>query len=71
MLVLDFTALHDINKDYVSKNILQTLDVDLSKNIPIWTENKGEWGYLNLSILLKLVCYIALIVLGIYFYKKE
>jgi len=70
-LLLDFAALHDINKEYVSKNILESLNVQLSEAIPAWTENEGEWKYLNLSILLRLLFYTVLLVLAIYSYKKE
>lgn len=34
LAVLDFTALHDIRKEYVSQDILKHLDITLSKNPP-------------------------------------
>ena len=69
-LALDFAALHDIHNEYVSKKILKTLDVQLSKEIPDWTANKGEWDYLNLSLLFKALGYAALLTMVICFYKK-
>lgn len=70
-LVLDFAALHDIHKEYLSKNILETLEVQLSKEVPTWTENKGEWDYLNLSLLMKALSFSALFAIAISFYRKE
>ena len=55
----------------ISKNILKTLDVQLSKEVPAWTENKGEWDYLSLSFIVKAVTYAALLVMAICFYRKE
>lgn len=71
MLALDFAALHDIHNEYISKNILKTLDVQLSKEIPAWTENKGEWDYLSISFFVKAASYIALLAMGISLYRKN
>lgn len=70
MLALDFAALHDIHNEYLSKNILETLEVKLSKEVPNWTENKGEWDYLGLSFCIKAVAYTALLGMAIYFYRN-
>ncbi len=70
LLFLDFTALHDINKEYVSRSILESLSVKLSNEIPKWTENAREWKYLNFSILMKIVFYTILLALGVYIYRK-
>lgn len=43
----DYLALHDIASDYVSKDVLQTLEV--TAELPAWTETRGEWGMVNLS----------------------
>ena len=69
LLVLDFAALHDIQKEYISKNILEFLDVQLSKDVPYWTKNEGEWNYLNISALLRLFAYIIISGIVIYLYK--
>jgi hypothetical protein len=70
-LALDFAALHDINNEYISKNILKTLNVQLSKEVPAWTENKGEWDYLSISFIIKAVAYAVLLVITICFCRKE
>lgn len=70
-LALDFAALHDIHNEYISKNILKALDVQLSKEVPSWTENKGEWDYLSISFIVKTVTYAMLLIMAIYFYRKE
>jgi hypothetical protein len=69
-LALDFAALHDINNEYISKNILRTLDVQLTKEVPVWTENKGEWDYLSMSFIIKAVAYVVLLTVAICFYKN-
>lgn len=69
-LALDFAALHDINNEYMSKNTLKSLDIQVSKDVPIWTENKGEWDYLTLSFIVKIISYSVLFLMAIWFYKK-
>ena len=39
----DFLSLYDIKKDYVSKWVLQHLEVDTSKELPAWTNTELEW----------------------------
>lgn len=68
LLFLDFAALHDIQKEYISKNILKFLDVQLSKDVPHWTRNEGEWNYLNISALLRLIAYSIISGVAIYLY---
>ena len=70
-LAIDFAALHDIHNEYISKNILKTLDVQLSKEVPNWTANKVEWDYLNLSFIFKAVAYAALLAIVIFYYRKK
>ena len=70
LAVLDFTALHDIRKEYVSQDILKRLDITLSKNAPHWTANKGEWDYLTASILLRIILYFSVFTFCLFFYKK-
>jgi hypothetical protein len=70
-LLLDYAALHDIHKEYVSTNILETLGVELSRDLPAWTENKGEWDYLTVSYLFKSVCYATLFIMAIFICRKE
>jgi hypothetical protein len=65
ILALDFAALHDIRNEYISKDILQTLDTQLSKEVPAWTDNRGEWDYLCVSFFVKAVAYLALLILSL------
>jgi hypothetical protein len=60
-----------IGRQNISKNILETLDIQFSKEVPAWTQNEGEWDYLRLSFILKAVAYAALLVMAICFYRKE
>ena len=71
LTVLDFTALHDIHNEYISKAILEKLEIRLSEEVPLWTDNNGEWSYLNLSLLLRMVGYTVLLILSVFLYKKE
>ncbi len=70
LTLLDFAALHDINKDYVSHSILEYLKVDLSKDLPDWTETKGEWQVVIISLFSRFLFFILNIVALIYLYKK-
>jgi hypothetical protein len=45
----DFLALHDIRNEYVSEEILNTLSVDLSHELPDWTATAGEWTLVQFS----------------------
>jgi hypothetical protein len=45
----DFLALHDISKDYVSKFILDYLQIELSQELPEWTDTRGEWRSVTIS----------------------
>ncbi len=49
LTVGDFLALHDIQKDYVSAEILQILDVTTSAPLPAWTATQGEWQMVTVS----------------------
>lgn len=69
LLFLDFAALHDIKKEYISKNMFEFLGVQIPKEIPHWTENKGEWNYLNASVVSRFVGYSAIVALIVYLFK--
>jgi len=47
----DFLALHDIRQEYVSEEILNTLGVVLSDELPDWTATAGEWAMVQFSYL--------------------
>ena len=70
-LVVDFAALHDIHNEYLSRKILETLEVTLPKKLPAWTENKGEWDYLTLSLIAKGIGFSVLLAIALRFYRKE
>jgi len=46
----DFLALHDISHDYVSSQVLRSLDTSLLRELPAWTETKGEWAMVSVSV---------------------
>lgn len=71
LLVLDFTALHDIRNDYISKEILNFLGVTLSDTVPEWTENSREWGYLSVSLILRGVLYFIIFAVFFFLYKRR
>ena len=70
LTVLDFAALHDIKKDYVSEYVLNYLKISLSEDLPHWTSTEGEWNIVSLSLYLRLVFFILNIGLLVYFYRK-
>jgi len=54
----DFLSLHDINKDYVSKWVLQYLDTDTTKELPSWTNTELEWLSVKISFFIRFVTLI-------------
>lgn len=70
LLFLDFAALHDINREYISSSILASLNVTLSKEVPDWTGNNGEWQYLNISLVMRFVSGLALAGIALYIRKS-
>ena len=57
--ILDFACLHDIKNDYVSKKILNYLEIDIQQKLPEWTSTKGEWMCLLVSYILRLIFLVA------------
>lgn len=47
--IANFLSLHDIEKDYVSHEVLRSLEVDTSKELPGWTNTELEWSSLRVS----------------------
>ena len=45
----DFLALHDIQNDYVSAEILTHLGITTSEPLPTWTATTGEWSMVAIS----------------------
>lgn len=71
LLLFDFAALHDIQKEYISKNILEFLGIELPREIPYWTENKGEWKYLSVSMLLRFITYSIMFASIVYLFRTQ
>ena len=63
LTILDFLALHDIYKDYVSKTVLSYLNLALPIELPGWTNTELEWNALTLNYILKIFLAITNILL--------
>jgi hypothetical protein len=50
----DFLALHDINRDYVSKLVMARFSPITSNTLPNWTNTTGEWSVVQISYIIKL-----------------
>lgn len=55
LLIGDFLALLDIRQDYVSIDVLDTVQSGVSDEIPEWASTKLEWTFVRVSLLLKLI----------------
>ena len=53
-LYFDFLALHDINRDYVSKLVIAGSSPGISGTLPDWTNTAGEWSIVKISYIIKL-----------------
>lgn len=67
---LDFLALHDIRRDYVSQSILDHLKVDVQAGLPDWTATPGEWSLVTISYVLRVVFLIINFVALSFWIKK-
>lgn len=70
LAALDFTALHDIRNEYISRDILEYLNISLSGDVPVWTTNEPEWSYLTISLILRVFLYISIFAIGVYLSRK-
>ena len=68
--VVDFAALHDIRKDYVSQEVFKTLGIDLPEGLPSWTDTALEWAAVEASCAIRLVM-ILLNVVFLLILRKE
>lgn len=59
----DFLSLHDIKKDYVSKTILQYLDIETSKELPNWTNTELEWLSVTVSYSIRFSLIIIILII--------
>ena len=71
LTVLDFAALHDIRRDYVSRFILDHLDMRLSGELPSWTGTPGEWRIVTASLSVRLIFLIPNMVVLAYVIRKS
>jgi hypothetical protein len=58
----EFLALHDIRQDYVSKEIIDSLGVNLSSELPGWTSTAGEWALVQFSFAARLAFLVSNVV---------
>ncbi len=67
LTVGDFLSLHDIEQDYVSTEVLNTLELDLAGALPSWTATTGEWTMITISLFARfaLLGANALLLLGL------
>ena len=63
LTILDYLALHDIYKDYVSKTVLSYLNLSLPIELPGWTNTELEWNAVTLNYILKIFLAITNILL--------
>jgi hypothetical protein len=49
----DYLALHDINHDYVSAQVLRSLDASPPRALPAWTATPGKWAMVSGSLLFR------------------
>ena len=53
-MYFDFLALHDINRDYISKLVIDRSSPGISGTLPDWTNTTGEWSIIKISYIIKL-----------------
>jgi hypothetical protein len=70
LTILDFAALHDIRRDYVSPHVLEHLEIDIAGKLPHWTATEGEWRAISLSFLLRSIFLVLNIMVLAYIYRK-
>jgi len=67
----DFAALHDIANDYVSAEILTDLGKTTSTSLPAWTATTGEWQFVTISLVTRVLFLLLTIFLLWSFTKTE
>ena len=65
----DFLALHDISKDYLSREMLEYFDI--SASFPAWTATEGEWQIVTISFFLRVLFLLLNIIILWSILKKE
>jgi hypothetical protein len=71
LTVGDFLALHDIRQDYVSAEVLRTLELDLAGALPYWTGTTGEWSLVTISVIARFVLLVMNALLLFTFLRKR
>lgn len=53
LMLGDFLALTDIHHEYVSLEVIDSLGVRLSDELPDWTATAGEWAMVQFSYVVR------------------
>ena len=67
---VDILALADIHQDYISANVLELLQLEISHELPDWTSTSLEWAWIRISLIVKTILIIVIIVSLIRVSKK-
>lgn len=70
MTLFEFAATQDIYHQYIGTTVLDMLDKTTAKNLPGGTSTYGEWFFLRISWLYKVLFFIFLIVVLIKLLNK-
>ena len=70
MTVFEFLATQDIYHEYIGTTVLDMLDKPTVDNLPGWTSTYGEWFFLRISWLFRVLFFIFLIVVLIKLINK-
>jgi hypothetical protein len=57
LTIFDFLALHDIAKDYLSREALKFAEITTA--VPAWTAAEGEWLIVEISLLARVLFLLA------------
>ena len=52
---VDLLSLHDIRSDYVSQSALDYLGIEVSRELPSWTNTRLEWTSIRISVAVRVV----------------
>jgi hypothetical protein len=70
LTILDFAALHDIKRDYISQYILKYLEISPPRDLPNWTSTEGEWYIVSVSLYLRFLYFLLNMGILGYYYRK-
>jgi hypothetical protein len=63
LTLLDFASLHDIKRDYISRSVVEYLDIQQTSELPEWTTTPGEWQIVTISLCLRSFFFILIAVI--------